>query len=96
MTLVPLVSESWQNHFDWDGRGKMPAQERAKLREMVELVHRGNRRLRLWATPETEACWEELHAAGIDLIGTDELQRLAEFLKGEEREAAVQDGATGR
>jgi len=96
VTLVPLVSESWQNHFDWDGRGKMPAQERAKLREMVELVHRGNRRLRLWATPETEACWEELHAAGIDLIGTDELQRLAEFLKGEEREAAVQDGATGR
>lgn len=80
VALVPLVSESWQSHFQWDGRGEMPTAERRKLREITELVHRGGRRLRFWATPETEACWRELRAAGVDLIGTDDLEGLADFL----------------
>jgi hypothetical protein len=92
--LVPLVSESWKSHFQWDGEGEMPAAERAKLREVVELVDRGGRRLRFWATPETEACWEELQSAAVDLIGTDDLVGLAGFLSKDER--AGQGGETGR
>lgn len=94
--LVPLVSESWRNHFQWDGRGEMPAAEREKLRDIAEVVHRGGRRLRFWATPETEACWEELREARVDLIGTDDLAGLGAFLRGEGSAAGAQDGTTGR
>lgn len=94
VALVPLVSENWRSHFQWDGSGEMPSAERAKLREIVALVHRGGRRLRFWATPETEACWEELQSAGVDLIGTDDLKGLAGYLSKGER--ARQGGGTGR
>lgn len=78
--LVPLVSESWADHFRWDGQEEMSAEERAKLHEMAKQVHEKGRRLRFWSTPETEACWRELVAAEVDLIGTDDLNMLARFL----------------
>ena len=90
--LVPLVSENWVDHFKWDGQGEMPADERAKLREIVKRVHDQGRRMRYWATPETEECWRELVAANVDLIGTDELGRLAGLLGGNEARTNVQTG----
>lgn len=99
VSLVPLVSESWVDHFKWNGRVEMPVDERAKLREIVKRVHDQGRRMRFWATPETEACWRELVAADVDLIGTDELGRLAGFLKGEgesKREGGGEKAQTGR
>jgi hypothetical protein len=81
--LIPLVSESWQDRFAWDGRGEMPEEERTKLRDVVRRMHSQGRRIRFWATPETEGCWRELVAADVDLIGTDDLARLARFLREE-------------
>jgi len=78
--LIPLVSENWRSHFSWDGKGKMPAADREKLRDLAARCHAQNRRLRFWATPETAACWSELLAAHVDLIGTDNLDALQKFL----------------
>jgi hypothetical protein len=77
---VPLVSENWRSHFKWNGRGEMPAAEREKLHDLAARCHSQNRRLRFWATPETPECWSELLAAHVDLIGTDNLAALREFL----------------
>jgi hypothetical protein len=38
--------------------------------------------VRFWATPEKVAVWEELRAAGVDLINTDQLADLRRFLTG--------------
>ena len=85
---VPWVSASWAPLFRWRGDGPMPDDERKKLRDYVETAHRQGRVVRFWATPETEAVWKELHAAGVDLIGTDKLAELRAFL------AATPGGAT--
>ena len=78
--LMPLISDRWTSHFRWRGVGEFPADERDKLRSIVEQAHSAGRRVRFWATPEETALWAELMAAGVDHINTDELANLREFL----------------
>jgi glycerophosphoryl diester phosphodiesterase len=63
--------------------------ERARLREIVTKAHAADRVVRFWATPENEQVWRELRAAGVDLINTDQLDRLAAFLA---RDKQFRDG----
>lgn len=80
-TLVPLISDNWGNHFKYRGQGEMPAAEREKLAGIVKRCHEQGRRLRFWATPENSTLWTELQNAGVDLIGTDELEALQKHLR---------------
>jgi hypothetical protein len=82
--LLPMISDNWTKQFNWNGNGPMPENERAKLREIVKKAHASGRVVRFWATPENETVWRELRAAGVDLINTDELHRLAAFLRPED------------
>ncbi len=79
-SLVPLISDNWSRHFSWSGSGPMPVAQRQKLREIVTKAHHAGRRVRLWATPEDPRVWNELLDAGVDLIGTDDLEQLSQFL----------------
>jgi len=79
-SLMPLISDRWGSHFKWRGNGEMPAEEKEKLRQIVKKAHADGRRVRFWATPEDPAVWEELHAVGVDLINTDDLPGLRDFL----------------
>lgn len=78
--LVPLISDNWRSHFKWLGQGPMPPAEQTKLRDVVVRAHAAGRRVRFWATPENEAVWAQLAAAGVDHINTDQLKRLREYL----------------
>jgi hypothetical protein len=79
--VMPMISDNWTTQFHWNGNGPMPENERVKLREIVKKAHDSGRVARFWATPESETLWRELRAAGVDLINTDELDRLAAFLR---------------
>ena len=78
--LLPMISDHWGRNFSWRGKGPMPAEERAKLRSVVEKAHARGRIVRFWATRELPAVWRELHAAGVDRINTDDLAGLQKFL----------------
>ncbi|MFC1633747.1 phosphatidylinositol-specific phospholipase C/glycerophosphodiester phosphodiesterase family protein [Planctomycetota bacterium] len=85
-SLIPMISDHWGRHFTWKGSGPMPAEERLKLREIVQTAHKKGRRVRFWATPDRpsparEALWRELLAAGVDLLNTDDLMGLRQFLQ---------------
>lgn len=79
--LLPLISDNWTNHFSYRGTGPMPDAERKKLRDMVARTHARGRRIRFWATAESPELWSELKTAGVDLIGTDDLSMLSNFLR---------------
>ena len=79
--LVPLISDSWQNHFTWNGSGTMPEDQRVMLRDLVARVHAEGRMLRFWGTPNKTELWAEEIAAGVDLINADNLVQLHEFLE---------------
>jgi hypothetical protein len=83
--LVPWVSDNWKQHFKWDGTGALPEAERTKLRDLVAKAHKQGRKLRFWGTPDTEAVWKELRAAGVDLLNTDKLKELETFLRAAEK-----------
>jgi hypothetical protein len=78
--LIPWISQRWGALFQWKGEGAMPEAEQAKLRELVAKAHKHGRLVRFWATPESPVFWEQLLAAGVDLINTDQLPELRKFL----------------
>ena len=79
--LVPLVSDRWTRFFQWRGEGPMPEQELRRLKEMIDATHAVGRRIRFWATPDDPRVWSVLVEAGVDLIGCDDLEGLASFLR---------------
>jgi hypothetical protein len=79
-SLMPVISDNWRLHFRYRGEGPMVAAEQQKLRAIVSQAHAQRRKIRFWATPESEQLWKELLDAQVDLIGTDDLERLAKFL----------------
>jgi len=84
-TLIPVISDNWSRHFSYRGIGPMPAEERRKLKKIVDTAHKKGRRVRFWSTPDrpTQArqmLWRELLASGVDRLNTDDLQGLQQFL----------------
>jgi hypothetical protein len=82
--LMPLVSDNWTDHFTWRGEGQMPAAERSKLHAVTKTAHAQGRRVRFWATPDSPAFWQELQAANVDVIGTDDLALLETHIKSQQ------------
>ena len=84
-TLIPVISDNWSRHFSYDGTGPMLAEERQKLKKIVETAHKKGQRVRFWATPDKpsparQTLWRELLANGVDLLNSDDLQGLQQFL----------------
>ena len=80
-SLLPLLSDNWTLHFKYLGTGDFKPAERERLHAIVRKAHAAGRRVRFWGTPESESLWQELKNADVDLIGTDDLPRLAKFLQ---------------
>lgn len=78
--LMPLISDNWTNNFTWSGNGSISSEERQKLRQFVSTAHVQGKRIRFYATPDNLAMWRELLMADVDLINTDNLAGLQEFL----------------
>lgn len=76
---IAWVSDAWPRHFSWYGEGAIPEGQSAKLQRMVQAAHARGYRLRFWMTPEREAVWTVLRDHQVDLIGTDQLERLQSF-----------------
>ncbi len=79
-TLVPWISENWKKVFTWHWEGPMPEAERLALAHWVGRAHAQGRKVRFWNTPDRPEAWRVLRAAGVDVIGTDDLAGLAAFL----------------
>jgi hypothetical protein len=82
---MPLVSDNWNSVFEgadaWDGVGTMPPAARARLQKLVANVHAEHKRLRLWNLPkDAPAVWGALYDAGVDLINTDDLAGLSQYI----------------
>jgi hypothetical protein len=80
--LVPWISASWSSRFQWKGRGAIPTEELTRLRELLNRAHAQGRRLRFWGCPDVPNFWQVMHVVGVDLINTDDLRGLREFLTG--------------
>lgn len=78
--LCPIASCKYSRLLKWTGQGDFPAEERDLLCSYVALAHRHGKKVRLWASPENSVVWKALLDCGVDLINTDRLTDLKDFL----------------
>ena len=79
--LMPWVSDSWRPTFPWFTDGRMLPADRARLEALVQQAHAQGRRIRFWGLQDQEFVWRELFDAGVDLINTDKLAELRNFME---------------
>lgn len=83
--MYQMASCKYSQLLKWNGKGTMPETQRQRLCEYVSMAHKQGERVRLWASPEKTAVWKELLSCGVDLINTDKLSRLKDFLLSDEK-----------
>jgi hypothetical protein len=79
-TLYPTISENFFLYFPLGGLGDLNKADRKRLKGYVEAAHARGRKIRFWGIPAKERLWDELYAAGVDLINTDDLDKLRDYL----------------
>lgn len=80
--FMPMISQRYANVLQWRGEGDIPTEDLQRLGRLVSQVHAEGKQLRLWGSPENEAVWQILLDVGVDIINTDEPERLQRFLQG--------------
>lgn len=78
--MFTMASCKYSSLLKWDGEGILPAMERGKLLTFVAMAHKIGAKVRLWASPEKKAVWDELLRCGVDLINTDQLVNFKKYL----------------
>lgn len=77
------MSENWRDFFKWNGKGPFPADQKARLLDIVAKSHERNMKVRFWNAPESTAFWSELRNDGVDILNADDLAGLEKFLRQE-------------
>ncbi|MEO1624712.1 MAG: phosphatidylinositol-specific phospholipase C/glycerophosphodiester phosphodiesterase family protein, partial [Bacteroidota bacterium] len=79
--LMPVISDRFSKIFPPKLFGKrLGPTELEHLRQVILQTHQEGKCLRLWDSPEDEAVWTKLLEAGLDIINTDELEKLQRYL----------------
>jgi alkaline phosphatase len=78
---VSLVSLPFDKISKWSGTGPIPGDELRMLKHVIDTVHHAGKPFRFWAAPDTTEAWTQQKKLGVDLIGTDKTNELAEFLR---------------
>jgi hypothetical protein len=82
------MSEDWRQFFKWTGEGPFPADEKARLLEIVAKAHERKMKVRFWDAPDSTDFWRELRGDGVDLMNADDLAGLEKFLRQESGSAS--------
>jgi glycerophosphoryl diester phosphodiesterase len=79
--LMPRASTNYRTYFKWYGKGEIPADELRKMRDLIDLAHSKNRKIRFWGCPNRVEVWEKLMDEGVDWINVDDLQGFNAFYR---------------
>ncbi len=77
---MPVISQAFYRYSKWNGEGQMPKADQQRISDLARKVHQEHKKLRLWATPDSEKAWATLQSLGVDLINTDDLGGLKAYL----------------
>lgn len=78
--IMPVISQAFYKYSNWRGNGEMSEEDKVQIRNLANEVHQENKLLRLWATPDSPEVWEILQVLGVDLINSDDLDGLSNYL----------------
>lgn len=78
---VGLVSLPFPRLSKWKAETPLPKEDAARLKHTIDSVHTAGKRIRFWAAPDNKMAWETLKDLNADLIGTDKVIELGNFLQ---------------
>ncbi len=78
--IYRTASCKYSRMLKWRGAGGIPPSEKQRLCRYVATAHKSGKKVRLWASPENKMVWRELLNCGVDLINTNQLVALRNFL----------------
>lgn len=78
--VARMASCKYSKLLKWRGTGAISFRERQRLLNYVHIAHKNGDMVRLWASPENKIVWKEILSCGVDLINTDKLATLKDFL----------------
>jgi alkaline phosphatase len=77
---IVLFSDNLANHTSWKGKGNIPSNDLQKLKQVIDSVHKLKRPVRFWNAPDNPEVWQLFKNWNIDIINTDHIQQLENFL----------------
>ncbi len=80
---VALVSLPFNKLSNWKGDREPATDELLPVKSIIDSVHRAGKPIRFWAAPDNLLSWKWQKKLSVDLIGTDRIRELGEFLKNE-------------
>lgn len=82
---VAMISDNFQTYSRWNGKGTLPAADKATFAALVRQAHAEGKPIRFWGAPDTPDCWEQLTALGVDILNTDHVAACRQWLNGTTR-----------
>ena len=80
---VALVSLPFSKISAWKGENALKQNDRKALKAIIDSVHTAGKPIRFWAAPDTKISWRWQMKLRADLIGTDKINELGNFIRKE-------------
>ncbi|OOQ59487.1 alkaline phosphatase [Mucilaginibacter pedocola] len=77
---IGLVSFPLGRYVRWNGKGVLNKEEKKRVKGAIDSVHAAGKMIRFWESPDTKSSWLALMRLGVDVIGTDDIEGLGDFL----------------
>ncbi|WP_462249204.1 PI-PLC domain-containing protein [Ferruginibacter sp.] len=78
---VGLVSLQFSKLVTWKAEAAIEKKDKQILKHIIDSVHASGKPIRFWAAPDTLLSWKVQMKLGVDLIGTDKIETLANFIQ---------------
>lgn len=82
---IGLVSFPLSKYVHWNGKGVFNADEIKRIKGGIDSVHNAGKKVRFYETPDTKSSWLAMLRLGVDVIGTDDIEGLGNFLNRKEK-----------
>ncbi len=80
LARVALISEDYYKVISYKPKWPLDSVTQEKAKSFIDQVHQLNKPVRLWASPDNPATWEQFMQWGVDYINTDKINELADFI----------------
>jgi hypothetical protein len=78
---IGLISQSFQKYSKWNGEGDLPEREKKALSRTVQDIHRLQKKVRFWGTPDNIHTWRTMMELQVDYLNTDHVVQMGDYLK---------------
>ena len=81
LSRISLMSDDLRYYTRWNGHDTIPVADKRKLQKDISAAHDLHLPVRLWDAPDFPEAWGRLIQLKVDLINTDHIRELAEYLR---------------